>query len=121
MIASSEGGVNIEDVAEKNPEAIHKFPIDIHEGLSLAKAKEAATKLGINASKVDEVAQIFVNLYKMFESKDATMVEINPFAEDSNGTCKHLRQSLSNTNTQIKLSSMSFIMSRFLLGCQAPL
>ncbi|XP_059081587.1 succinate--CoA ligase [ADP-forming] subunit beta, mitochondrial-like [Tigriopus californicus] len=86
MIASAEGGVNIEDVAAKNPDAIHKFPIDIHEGLSLAKAKEAATKLGINASKADEVAQIFVNLYKMFESKDATMVEINPFAEDSNGT-----------------------------------
>merc|ERR1712012_926138 len=55
MIASSEGGVNIEEVAEKNPDAIVKFPISINDGLSVA------------------------------ESKDATMVEINPFAEDSSG------------------------------------
>eukprot|EP00095_Tigriopus_kingsejongensis_P012756 snap_masked-scaffold30_size591359-processed-gene-2.8 protein:Tk12756 transcript:snap_masked-scaffold30_size591359-processed-gene-2.8-mRNA-1 annotation:"succinyl-coa synthetase beta chain" len=86
MIASAEGGVNIEDVAEKNPDAIIKFPIDIHKGLTLENAKEAAKKLGINAAKIDEVGEIFVNLYKMFVGKDATMVEINPFAEDSNGT-----------------------------------
>ena len=58
MIASAEGGVNIEDVAAKNPDAIIKFPIDIHEGLSLPKAKEAAQKLGFPADKQDEVAQV---------------------------------------------------------------
>ena len=40
------------------------------------------------ADVLDEVAQIFVNLYKLFVGKDATMVEINPFAEDSNGSCE---------------------------------
>merc|ERR1711892_735116 len=76
-IASREGGVNIEEVAEKNPEAIVKFPIDVVKGIAAA--------IGINAKKVDEVAQILLNLYDLFLTKDASMVEINPFAEDSNG------------------------------------
>lgn len=86
MIASSEGGVNIEDVAAKNPNAIVKYPIDIHEGLTPEKAREAAIKLGFPAEKEDEIADVFVKLYQLFVEKDATMVEINPFAEDSNGS-----------------------------------
>jgi len=85
LIASSEGGVNIEEVAERNPDAITKTPIDITEGLSVDVAKEVAVKLGINPSRVDEVANILVNLYHLFLNKDASMVEINPFAEDSQG------------------------------------
>merc|ERR1712117_987993 len=83
MIASSEGGVNIEEVAEKNPDAIVKFPISINDGLSEAEAKDAAAKLGFPADRQDEVAKVLVNLYQLFLSKDATMVEINPFAEDA--------------------------------------
>merc|ERR1711874_933674 len=85
IIASSEGGVNIEETAEKNPDAIVKFPIDAIEGLSVEGSKDVAVKLGIHDSKVDEVAQILLNLYKLFVSKDASMVEINPFAEDNSG------------------------------------
>merc|ERR1711884_421682 len=84
-IASSEGGVNIEEVAEKNPDAIVKFPIDVKIGLELDGAKEIAKAVGIHPTKVDEVAQILLNLYDLFTSKDASMVEINPFAEDSTG------------------------------------
>merc|ERR1712123_466059 len=84
-IASSEGGVNIEEVAEKNPDAIVKFPIDVVKGLEFEGAKEIAAAIGINAKKVNEVAQILLNLYDLFLTKDASMVEINPFAEDSNG------------------------------------
>merc|ERR1719300_1572935 len=84
-IASSEGGVNIEEVAEKNPDAIVKFPIDVMKGLDLQGAKEIALGIGIHEKKVDEVAQILLNLYDLFQKKDASMVEINPFAEDSTG------------------------------------
>jgi len=84
-IASSEGGVNIEEVAEKNPDAIVKFPIDVKKGLEIDGAKEIATAVGIHPNKVDEVAQILLNLYSLFTTKDASMVEINPFAEDSTG------------------------------------
>merc|ERR1712117_616362 len=85
IIASSEGGVNIEGAAEKNPDAIVKFPIDVMEGLSKAGAQEVAKKLGIPKAKVDDVADILLNLYKLFVTKDASMVEINPFAEDNSG------------------------------------
>merc|ERR1712087_81519 len=85
IIASSEGGVNIEETAEKNPDSIVKFPIDAVQGLTLEGSKDVAVKLGIHDSKVDEVAQILMNLYELFVSKDASMVEINPFAEDNSG------------------------------------
>merc|ERR1711981_425383 len=85
IIASSEGGVNIEETAEKNPDSIVKFPIDVVEGLTVEGSRNVAVKLGIHESKVDEVAQILQNLYKLFVSKDASMVEINPFAEDNSG------------------------------------
>merc|ERR1711913_245068 len=85
IIASSEGGVNIEETAEKNPDSIVKFPIDVLQGLTVEGSKDVAVKLGIHDTKVDEVAQILLNLYKLFVSKDASMVEINPFAEDNSG------------------------------------
>jgi len=84
-IASSEGGVNIEEVAEKNPDAIVKFPIDVMKGLDVEGAKNIAKGIGVHEKKVDEVAQILLNLYDLFQKKDASMVEINPFAEDSTG------------------------------------
>lgn len=84
-IASSEGGVNIEEVAEKNPDAIVKFPIDVMKGLDVEGAKNIAQGIGVHEKKVDEVAQILLNLYDLFQKKDASMVEINPFAEDSTG------------------------------------
>merc|ERR1719228_1204429 len=50
-----------------------------------AGAQEVAKKLGMPAAKIDEVADILLNLYKLFVTKDASMVEINPFAEDNSG------------------------------------
>merc|ERR1712088_841019 len=86
IIASSEGGVNIEETAASNPDAIVKFPIDCVEGLSQAGAEEIATRIGFQPEKVPEVSQILLNLYKLFQDKDASMVEINPFAEDNTGS-----------------------------------
>merc|ERR1711936_719826 len=85
IIASSEGGVNIEETAEKNPDAIVKFPIDVMQGLSKEGALEVAAKLGINPAKHEDVAETLLNLYNLFLTKDASMVEINPFAEDNKG------------------------------------
>ena len=81
IIASSEGGVNIEETAEKNPDAIVKFPIDVMQGLSKEGALEVAAKLGINPAKHEDVADTLLNLYNLFLTK----VEINPFAEDNKG------------------------------------
>jgi len=79
------GGVNIEEIAARNPDAILTFPLDIHQGLSKDKAIDIAGKLEIPSEDREEVAQTLVKLYNLFLSKDATMVEINPFAEDANG------------------------------------
>jgi succinyl-CoA synthetase beta subunit len=51
LIASSEGGVNIEEIAERNPDAIIKIPVDIHEGFNIEKGKMAAEKMGIPAKR----------------------------------------------------------------------
>merc|ERR1712032_1755468 len=64
---------------------IVKFPIDCIEGLTEKGASEIAEKIGIHPKKNAEVTQILLNLYKLFQDKDASMVEINPFAEDSTG------------------------------------
>merc|ERR1712079_188345 len=85
LIASTEGGVNIEEIAASNPDAIQTFPIDIIGGLTKEMAVEIASKLHIPAEDQDDVSETLIKLYNLFLSKDATMVEINPFAEDSNG------------------------------------
>jgi succinyl-CoA synthetase beta subunit len=60
-------------------------------GLTVEKARSVAEKIGIPSSRIDEVSKVLTNLYQLFLTKDATMVEINPFAEDSRGNCKTLR------------------------------
>ena len=85
IIASSDGGVNIQETAEKNPDAIVKFPIDVVEGLSKEGALHVAAKLGINPAEHEDVAGTLLNLYDLFLTKDASMVEINPYAEDNKG------------------------------------
>merc|ERR1712241_1080715 len=85
LIASTEGGVNIEEIAASNPDAIQTFPIDIIGGLKKEMAVEIASKLHFPTEDQEEVSETLIKLYNLFLSKDATMVEINPFAEDSNG------------------------------------
>lgn len=79
--------MNIEDVAAENPDAILKIPIDIVEGLSEAKALAVAEKLGFG-DRAKEISGMFLNVYKLFTTSDALMVELNPLAEDSNGECE---------------------------------
>jgi len=84
VIASSQGGVNIEDVAVENPNAIMYIPIDITQGLSADVAGDIAVKVGLGDKKA-QVTEMLLNLYKLFLEKDALLIEINPYAEDSTG------------------------------------
>lgn len=86
LIASNQGGMSIEEVAKENPDAIINTPIDFTKGLDLKTAEEVAHKLGFSGAKQEkEAAETFVKLYKLFEDKDATQVEINPMAESKDG------------------------------------
>ncbi|KAJ1856536.1 succinate--CoA ligase beta chain [Coemansia sp. RSA 2703] len=83
IVASSQGGVDIESVAEENPDAIVKLPVDIKKGLSLEAAQHLADQLGFVGNAREEAADTFLKLYKLFLAKDATQIEINPLVETS--------------------------------------
>jgi len=85
LIASSQGGMSIEDVARESPEAIIKQPVDVFKGLDRATAISFAERVGFTPGSVEAAADIFLKLYKLFMEKDCTLVEINPFTELNNG------------------------------------
>uniref|UniRef100_A0A8C5CNL4 Succinate--CoA ligase [ADP-forming] subunit beta, mitochondrial n=1 Tax=Gadus morhua TaxID=8049 RepID=A0A8C5CNL4_GADMO len=104
LIGSSQGGVNIEDVAAENPDAIIKEPIDIVEGIKMEQAVSIAEKMGFPQPLVKEAAENMIKLYNVFMKYDASMLEINPMVEDASGigtqTNAHTRQTESQINTQ---------------------
>jgi hypothetical protein len=86
LVASAQGGMNIEEVAAKDPDAIITTPIHFQNGLDHATAIGVAKKLGFQEGAAqEEAAKIFINLYKIFKDKDATQIEINPMAETTDG------------------------------------
>ena len=86
LVASNQGGMNIEEVAAKDPSAIITTPISFANGLSKQEALDVAKKLGFkDATAQEEAADIFINLYRIFKDKDATQIEINPLAETKDG------------------------------------
>ncbi|CAI2723118.1 unnamed protein product [Schistosoma spindalis] len=83
MIGCQQGGVNIEDIARDNPDALIKIPVDINKGLDKKDALFMAHKLGF--THPDEAAVYIERLYKLFDSSDCTLLEINPISQDING------------------------------------
>ncbi len=77
-LASYEGGVEIEILAEERPEALAKVEVDPAVGITLEKAKEIAVAASFPAELVDKVAPVFVKLYEVYTGEDATLVEVNP-------------------------------------------
>ncbi|CED84980.1 succinate-ligase (adp-forming) [Phaffia rhodozyma] len=87
LVASAQGGMNIEEVAHDSPEAIITTPISYEHGLTDAEAYEVAVKIGVESeSSRKQAAKVFQNLYKIFKEKDATQIEINPMGELEDGT-----------------------------------
>ena len=78
LIASAEGGVEIEVVAEKNPDAIIKVPLHPLLGLQAFQARELAFRLGFKGKQVSQAADIMMKVGKVFRETDASLVEINP-------------------------------------------
>jgi succinyl-CoA synthetase beta subunit len=78
LMASSEGGMDIEEVAAHAPEKIHKVFVDPAAGLSDREATDVARKIGVAESAVGEAAELFKKLYKCFWETDASLAEINP-------------------------------------------
>ena len=85
MIASAEGGTEIEEVAEHSPEKIIKEYIDPTIGLRGYQARHAADLLGLKGDEVKQFMSIASGLYKLFLAKDCSLVEINPLAKLKDG------------------------------------
>ena len=78
LIASAEGGVDIEEVAERNPDAIVKVPLHPVLGLQPWQATDTAFRLGFTGKTVRQAASIMMALAKLYVEKDCTLAEINP-------------------------------------------
>ena len=78
VIASAEGGMEIEDIAHEKPESIKQFEVEPAVGLQPFQARQIAFGLGLNLKQVSQAVTIIMACYRAFRDLDATMVEINP-------------------------------------------
>ena len=85
LMASSEGGMDIEEVAEHTPEKIHKVFIDPDTGLTDADADDVAAKIGVPAGSIPQARTILQGLYNAFWDTDASLAEINPLIVTGSG------------------------------------
>jgi len=80
IITSKKGGVDIEEVAAKNPEEIHKINIGPGGDLLTHHARTIVYSLGLNGQTAKKAQKNILNIYKAFQNLDASMIEVNPFA-----------------------------------------
>ncbi|MGH8110181.1 MAG: ADP-forming succinate--CoA ligase subunit beta [Arenimonas sp.] len=85
FIACAEGGVEIEKVAEENPDAIKSLHVNYVQGLQPYQCRQMGFDLGLNAKQVGQLSKIMMGLYKLFNEKDLALVELNPLAILTNG------------------------------------
>src|SRR5689334_1682847 len=85
LMASSEGGMDIEEVAAKSPEKIHKVFVDPVKGLTGAEADDVARKIGIPEASLPQARTMLQSLYKAFDETDASLAEINPLVLTGDG------------------------------------
>jgi succinyl-CoA synthetase beta subunit len=85
LMVSPDGGMDIEEVAEKTPERIHTITIDPATGLMPFQCRQLAFKLGLTGKLIGKASKVFMAMYKAFVEKDAALVEINPLVETGAG------------------------------------
>jgi succinyl-CoA synthetase beta subunit len=90
FMASSEGGMDIEEVAHATPEKIIKAIVDPSTGLTDAQAKTLADGMGVPAASTAQAVDVLQKLYKVYMETDASLVEINPLILEGNGNIKAL-------------------------------
>jgi succinyl-CoA synthetase beta subunit len=85
LMASSEGGMDIEEVAAKTPHKIHKVFVDPAAGLAEGEARDVAGKIGIPEASLGQAAELLRNLYRCYWETDASLVEVNPLVVTGDG------------------------------------
>lgn len=90
LMASSEGGMDIEEVAHNTPEKIIKVFVDPLTGLTDAQAQQLATGIGVPQASQAQAIDVFKKLYQCYMDTDASLAEINPLILEGNGKIKAL-------------------------------
>src|SRR5262249_15169205 len=85
MMASSEGGMDIEEVAAKTPHLIHKVVIDPAVGMQAFQARQLAFAIGMSGDVVNKGVKVFLKLYEVFQKSDCALAEINPLVQTGDG------------------------------------
>jgi succinyl-CoA synthetase beta subunit len=85
FMASAAGGMDIEQVAAENPDAILKQHVDPGMGLEAFQARKIAFQLGLKGSQINQAVQFLTGLYRAFLDTDASLLEINPFITTTDG------------------------------------
>ena len=138
-IVSSEGGVDIEEVAANTPEKIHTLVVDYAEGVQPYQGREIGFKMGLTAKQSNQLAGIMGGLYKLFNEKDLSLVELNPLAilddgnlyaldgkvnSDDNATFRHkdlaaMRDTTQEDETEVKASEhdLNYVTMDGNIGC----
>ncbi|MCB1559666.1 MAG: ADP-forming succinate--CoA ligase subunit beta [Xanthomonadales bacterium] len=80
FIASAEGGVEIEKVAAENPDAIKTLHVNFVQGLQPYQCRDLGFALGLNARQVGQLSKLMLGLFRLFNEKDLSLVELNPLA-----------------------------------------
>ena len=84
IMASTEGGMDIEEVAENDPEAIHKIHVDLSKGLLDSQINTLCSSLKLNEMAAKSFAEMIKGLFTLFVEKDCSMIEINPLVRTNN-------------------------------------
>ena len=138
-IVSSEGGVDIEEVAANTPEKIHTLVVDYAEGVQPYQGREIGFKMGLTAKQSNQLAGIMGALFKLFNDKDLSLVELNPLAilddgnlyaldgkvnSDDNATFRHkdlaaMRDTTQEDETEVKASEhdLNYVTMDGNIGC----
>ena len=85
FIASSRGGVDIEQVARETPEDIHTVSVDFIQGLQPYQCRKLGFAMGLDSKQVGQLGKIMLGLYRLFNEQDLALVELNPLAIVANG------------------------------------
>jgi succinyl-CoA synthetase beta subunit len=85
FICSAEGGVEIEKVAETNPDAIHQVNVNYVQGLQPYQCRQVGFAMGLSPRNVSQLTKIMMGMYKLFNDFDMSLIELNPLAIVGNG------------------------------------
>jgi succinyl-CoA synthetase beta subunit len=121
VIACSEGGVSIEEVAKRSPEKIASLPIDINRGLFGYEARKLLREASFPGKLIPGCADILVRLWRAFQRYNALIAEINPLAVCTNGTLMALDAKLEVDDSALSRMENRFTRDRLTERDESPL